>query len=114
MYQLEPYVPLSELEYFKKRLEQVTQERDAAVADIQTAFISPDESCLLCKWYQGCAGEDCPHYLCGKGLTDTKGQFHADVVWTCEDFDWGTCDKLKDTPCNGCNFRNNWQWRGVV
>nr|DAE43360.1 MAG TPA: hypothetical protein [Caudoviricetes sp.] len=69
--------------------------------------------CDYCKNKVQCKGEECDKYMKGNGCEDEKGN-HYDWDWTCEDFDFGTCDMMIDTPCNGCfkNDNNGFEWRG--
>ena len=78
--------------------------------DINLA-ISTDDYCLLCKHYIKCNGEECDCYEEGVGCTDENGNYF-DLKWTCKDFNWGECPKMENTPCNGCDFVNNFEWRG--
>lgn len=51
-----------------------------------------------------CACDFCTHHRVCKGCENEK---------TCSKaFEFCTCPAMKDTPCNGCNFENNFQWRG--
>lgn len=88
-------------------------ERNAAIEDIKKA-IDGELICNFCKHDYECQGEGCDKYTEGVGATDENGNYH-DWKWTCMDFDYGTCPKLEDTPCNEC-FENNlrgFEWRGV-
>ena len=90
--------------------------RDEAIEAIKFALTHPDDGCKLCRHYYKCEGEACPHYQAGIGAVDeASGKEHPDFKWTCEDFDFGTCDALKDTPCNGCNLNtySNFDWKGT-
>ena len=56
---------------------------------------------MYCENYTPCRGNKCPLYMSGKGVRDDKGnKYNWD--WSCKDFDFGTCDMLENTPCNGC------------
>ena len=69
--------------------------------------------CRFCKHNFECKGKDCDKYVEGKGCWDANKCYH-EWDWTCKDFDFGTCDMLENTPCNGC-FDNNckgFEWRG--
>lgn len=73
------------------------RELKAALNDLLTVSASIAESCLYCKHHHECEGENCDCY-------------DADCT-----FDYaGDCKKLRDTPCNGCDFRNHWEWRGIT
>lgn len=45
-------------------------------------------------------GEDCPGYEYGH-TAYIDGE-KVNVLWTCEDFDFGSCKILENTPCNKC------------
>lgn len=90
------------------------KQRDAAVADIRFMLSHPDGGCDLCGNKRECKEEKCPAYTSGIGAIDQQsGKEYPDFKWTCMDFDYGTCDFLENTPCNGCYFKNHWKWRGV-
>lgn len=72
------------------------RELKAALADLLNVSASICESCLYCKHYHVCEGAKCDCY--DQGCTEE----HV-----------GDCKKLTDTPCNGCDFKNHWEWRGV-
>ena len=74
-----------------------------------------DDICHRCKNHIECKGEDCDNYISGTGATGQDGEEYLDFKWTCEDFDLGTCNKLQNTPCNGC-FDDDYKgfaWRGL-
>ena len=90
------------------------KQRDAAVADIRFMLSHPDDGCDLCGNKRECKEEKCPAYTSGIGAIDQQsGKEYPDFKWTCMDFEHGTCDFLENTPCNGCDFKNHWKWRGV-
>ena len=60
--------------------------------------------CLYCKNKLVCKGCECEHFVSGVG--DAEGKW-PDMKWTCEDFNFGTCTLLENTPCNGC-IQNNY------
>lgn len=60
--------------------------------------------CDYCANHIECMKEQCEHYCNGVG--DADGKF-PNMKWSCEDFHFGTCEKLEKTPCNGC-FENNY------
>lgn len=85
---------------------------DAAVRDLHSVIKQVD-GCSLCAHYYPCAGKDCPKYISGTGANNPDGTEDPDFKWTCEDFDFGTCPALENMPCNGCDFENHWEWRGL-
>ena len=87
-------------------------ERDAAIEDLQRALWD-DEICPYCKHNHHCEDIHCDEYIEGRGMTDENGKYF-DWKWSCMDFNWGTCAKLENTPCHGCNLINNFEWRGVI
>ena len=90
-----------------------SQRREKAAVNDITAALKRD-SCNICKYCKHeikCEGQDCDGYCSGVG--DTDGNY-PDWKWTCEDFNFGTCVKMENTPCNGC-FENDcggFEWRG--
>lgn len=81
-----------------------------AVRDIRRAF-DAECPCELCKYNIPCKGKECDCYIEGRGLVDEKTGQKFDQAWTCKDFNFGTCDKLAGTPCETCDFKNNWKWK---
>lgn len=94
-------------------IEQLERERDAAVDDLRSVIIDVDKGCILCAHYHECKGEACPHFESGVEAVHTYGSQIYDFEWTCELFEYGTCAEMENTPCNGCDFQNHWEWRGV-
>lgn len=90
---------------------QLVKQFNAAVEDLKKALWD-DEICPYCKHNYHCGGIECDEYIEGVGMTDEKGNYY-DWKWSCEDFNWGTCVKLENTPCNGCDFKNHFEWRGA-
>ena len=90
---------------------QLTKRLNAAIEDIKNVLWD-DEICPYCKHYYHCNDTHCDEYIEGVGMTDEKGDYY-DWKWSCRDFDWGTCTKLENTPCNGCDLINHFEWRGV-
>lgn len=78
-------------------IEALERKLDAALQDLLNQSASIAESCLYCKHRQECEGENCDCY---------------DINCTFECV--GDCKKLVNTPCNGCDFRNHWEWRGIT
>lgn len=60
--------------------------------------------CEKCSNYHKCDGEKCPSYSSGRG--GYIGDKYHDFKWTCEDFNYGECAMLENTPCKGC-FEHN-------
>ena len=90
---------------------QLTKQLNAAVEDLKRALWD-DEVCSYCKYNYHCGDIKCDEYIEGVGMTDEKGNYY-DWEWSCRDFDWGTCAKLENTPCNGCDLKKHFEWRGV-
>ena len=67
--------------------------------------------CEFCKHYIKCSGEECECFISGVG--DAEGKY-PNWKWTCEDFDFGTCPKLENTPCNGCIIEKTFEWNGKL
>ena len=91
---------------------QLTRKIDALLKDFKEVVIEAEDVCKYCKNYQPCEGKNCKDYIEGEGAWDDKHCYY-DWVWSCQDFNYGECPKLENTPCNGCNFKNNWEWRDV-
>ena len=63
--------------------------------------ISP---CDFCQYAKPCLSTQCKNYVSGVG--DAEGKYPT-MKWSCEDFVFGTCTCLENTPCNGCIQNNN-------
>ena len=74
--------------------------------DIRTLATISRRACEYCKHYQPCLSKECALYVEGIGAEDQNGYMH-DWERSCEDFDYGTCPLLENTPCTGC-IRNNY------
>ena len=63
------------------------------------------------KWS---ASKECDKYIEGVGGYGQDGKHFPDWKWSCMDFDFGTCPRLEDTPCNECfdNDCKGFEWRG--
>lgn len=87
-----------------------------AQEDMRKVANSGGDMCLVCKNMHECPGESCPGYtfdVLDQNGTLPDGRSLAGMKITCESFDWGTCDIMKNTPCNGCidgGFKN-FEWR---
>lgn len=81
--------------------------------DFMELVVDSEDMCGYCKHNIECKGKECPKYIEGKGCWDDK-RCHYDWVWSCQDFNFGTCDLLENTPCNGCfeNDNKGFEWRG--
>lgn len=86
-------------------------------SELMTNFVNIAKAskciCHYCKNHIECKGEKCEKYIQGKSCWD-DARCCYDWAWSCRDFDFGTCDLLKDTPCNGCRGNNyaGFIWRG--
>ena len=102
---------INALQKLSEENKQLVKQLNAAVEDLKKAFWD-DEVCTYCKHNYHCGDTECDVYIEGVGMTDENGHYY-DWKWSCRNFDWGTCSKLEDTPCNGCDLINHFEWRGV-
>ena len=81
--------------------------------DFIELVMKAEDICHYCKNNIECKGKECEKYIEGLECWNDKRCRH-DWEWSCQDFDFGTCDMLKDTPCNGCfeNDNKGFEWRG--
>lgn len=82
---------------------------------IKELALESELTCEYCKHNLKC-GEECEFYEEGRGMYDENGKF-LDWKWTCMDFDFGTCRKLEDTPCNQCFGEDgefHFEWNGKL
>ena len=93
------------------KLKELQDKLDEAEKDIQRVLWEGYGPCNLCKHHYPCEYMDCDGYEEGVGMTDKTGKYY-DWKWSCLDFDYGTCEKLKNTPCNGCDLINHVEWKG--
>lgn len=56
-------------------------------------------ACDFCKHHKPCMSKACPEFISGIG--DAEGKY-PNFKWTCEDFVFGTCPVLENTPCRNC------------
>lgn len=97
---------MADVEHWKSMLTE-------AVNDIkELAAKCNDAPCIYCKHYQTCDGEECSEYISGRGCADEKGNY-VDWKWSCEDFTYGDCPKLENTPCHNCGTYDHFEWRGL-
>ena len=78
--------------------------------DFMELVMQSDDICKFCENKIECKKKECEKYC--EGIGDADGKF-PDWKWTCEDFDFGTCPMMIDTPCYEC-FDNNYsgfKWR---
>ena len=94
------------LEFYAERCQSLEE-------DFTELAMESEKICRYCKNNIECKGKKCDKYIEGKGCWDDKRCYH-DWIWSCEDFNFGTCDMLENTPCNGCFENNNrgFEWRG--
>ena len=87
---------------------------EALLKDFKEFMLDSDDVCKYCKHNQPCHGKECECYIQGTEAWDHKGCKY-DWQWSCQDFRFGECPKLENTPCNGCIQHNmqNFEWRGV-
>lgn len=92
-----------------------SQRRERAAVDTLTKLLKhaneADDICAYCNNQIICNGKSCESYR--EGVGDVDGNY-PDWEWTCEDFDYGTCFKMQNTPCNGCFEKeySGFEWRG--
>ena len=102
------------LEFYTNRCRELEEETEKLRQDIQTLAVNSDKTCEYCKHSKPCRGKECAGYIKGLGLRDHNGYTH-DWQWDCMDFEYGKCDMLENTPCNGCikNNYSNFEYKGV-
>lgn len=106
----------AEIVRLENRLSSVTAERDAAVETMSNLLKhSDDDICAYCKNRVECKEKECDCYEHGKGAVDMDGNEHPDFEWTCKDFNYGTCQKMKGTKCEKCfeNGYSGFEWVGI-
>lgn len=99
---------------YKKRIEELEGENKRLIDFLKEVSSMCAESCNFCAFKIECPdpAELCDGFVSGVGATSETGQKIPDFRWDCRDFNFGTCDKLIDTPCNGCDGKNHWRWKG--
>ena len=92
---------------------QLKGQYDKLMKDFIELVMKSEDICHYCKNDIECKGKDCEKYVEGRGCWDDK-RCHYDWVWSCQDFNFGTCDLLENAPCNGCfeNDNKGFEWRG--
>ena len=82
-------------------------------SDFMEVVMKSENVCKYCKHNFECKGKECDKYIEGKGCWDANKCYH-EWDWSCQDFNFGTCDMLENTPCNGCfdNDCKGFEWRG--
>ena len=92
---------------------QLREQYDKLMKDFTELVMTSENICQYCKNNIKCRGKECEKYIEGRGCWDDK-RCHHDWTWSCKDFDFGTCDMLENTPCNGCfeNDNRGFEWRG--
>ena len=92
----------------------LTKKYESLLNDFKEFMLNPDDGCKYCKHHQPCKGKGCELYIEGREAWDHNGCRH-DWTWSCEDFNFGECPMLENTPCNGCikNNMRGFEWRGM-
>lgn len=98
----------------RNTIENNKQLANKLLKDFKEFMLNPVDVCKYCKYNQTCQGEKCEAYIKGKDAWDHNGCKH-DWEWSCEDFNFGECPKLENTPCNGCikNNMRGFEYKGV-
>lgn len=72
--------------------------------------------CDFCKFQVTDCSKNCKNYQEGVGVVDENGNFF-EWKWTCFDWEFGTCDRLENTPCHNCWAKNynfvNWEYKNI-
>lgn len=86
---------------------------ESLLKDFKEFMLNLGDVCRYCKHNQPCQGKKCEQYIKGVGVEGLNGYTH-DWQRSCEDFNFGACPKLENTPCNGCikNNMSGFEWRG--
>ena len=100
-------------EHFVDTLDFYSERCQKLEEDFMELVIKSEHICKFCKYNIECKGKECLKYIEGKGCWDDRRCYH-DWTWSCQDFNFGTCDMLENTPCNGCfeNGYKGFEWRG--
>ena len=94
------------LDFYSERCQKLEE-------DFTYLVMQSPEICNYCKYHVECKGKECPKYVEGTECWDDNRCRH-DWAWSCQDFNFGTCEMLENTPCNGCfdNDNKGFEWRG--
>lgn len=75
-----------------------------------------NDPCDFCLYQIKDCSEKCKYYQQGVGVTDEKGKY-LDWKWTCQDWVFGTCERLENTPCHNCWTKDynfvNWKYKNI-
>ena len=63
--------------------------------------------CEICVHRKPCFDEGCEHY---EEFPDGLG--NEEYPPSCVDYEFGKCQVLEGTPCDGCDFCHNFEWNG--
>ena len=89
------------------------------LADLKDVLINNrDDPCTYCLYNHECEGKKCDCFMKGEGGINVKTGEKVDYKWTCMDFDYGTCKKLEETPCNECMSKppyfSKWMYKYIT
>lgn len=100
-----------------EEIDKLLRKNQALLQDLTLLVCALESSniiCKLCKHHYENCNDSCPSFIQGDTMTNPETNESFNIKWTCQDFDFGTCDVLEHTPCNGCYKGSNWEWRGVL
>ena len=102
------------LEFYTNRCRELEEKQDIMSADIIKLALSSEDPCEYCKHQIEGLGKKCKSYVSGTDVLDKENR-KFDWQWSCLDFNYGECDLLMNTPCNGCikNNYGNFEYEGV-
>ena len=94
---------------------ELEKQLEIANQTIKALAINSEDMCSYCKYDTPCPGKECEFYEEGRGLYDKNDKYY-DWKWSCMDFDFGTCEKLVNTPCFNCfNDKDyHFKWNGLL